>query len=49
MADYVGTNPAEVTTSTTTGGHLGLFMGREALRNQWSPLFGEIAARSSQE
>ncbi|MDQ2757696.1 MAG: DUF3141 domain-containing protein [Actinomycetota bacterium] len=46
LADYVGSDPESVTRRQTTGGHLGLFMGREALRDHWSPLFGEIAARS---
>jgi poly(3-hydroxybutyrate) depolymerase len=27
-------------------GHLGLFMGREALREQWGPMMREVAARS---
>lgn len=46
LADYTGTDPEAVTTRQTTGGHLGLFMGREALRDHWTPLFGEIAAAS---
>ncbi|MEP6817688.1 MAG: DUF3141 domain-containing protein [Marmoricola sp.] len=45
LADHVGTAPAEITRRQTTGGHLGLFMGHEALRSHWSPLFAEIAAR----
>ena len=28
---------------TTTGGHLGLFMGREALRDHWPPILAERA------
>ena len=46
LADYAGTDPAEIARRQTTGGHLGLFMGHEALRGHWLPLFGEIAARS---
>jgi len=46
LADYAGTDPEKVTQRQTTGGHLGLFMGREALRNHLAPLFEEIAARS---
>ena len=46
LADYAGTNPAEIVKRQTTGGHLGLFMGHEALRNHWSPMFGEIGAQS---
>lgn len=45
LADYAGTEPANVSRRLAKGGHLGLFMGREALRNQWLPLFGELAAR----
>lgn len=46
LADHVGTPPAEVTTGTTTGGHLGLFMGREALQEHWAPQFARLAARA---
>ncbi|MEO7061407.1 MAG: DUF3141 domain-containing protein [Lapillicoccus sp.] len=46
LAEYAGTDPGAVTMRQTTGGHLGLFMGREALRNHWAPLFSEIAAAS---
>lgn len=48
MAEHAGTDPAEVSTSQTTGGHLGLFMGREALHEHWAPLFERLAARSAQ-
>ena len=46
LADYAGTSADEIAKRQTTGGHLGLFMGHEALAGHWSPLFGEIAARS---
>jgi len=46
LADYAGTAPTHIVQSQTTGGHLGLFMGHEALRNHWSPLFRELAAQS---
>ena len=46
LADYAGTDPAEVSRRETTGGHLGLFMGHEALGSHWAPVFGELAARS---
>lgn len=46
LADYAGTPSTDVTQRITSGGHLGLFMGREALREHWLPIFGEIAARS---
>jgi poly(3-hydroxyalkanoate) synthetase len=46
LADHVGTSPSDVTTTLTNGGHLGLFMGREALETAWRPMFEKIAARS---
>ena len=46
LAHYTGTKPANIDRQQTTGGHLGLFMGREALTNNWLPLFAEIAAQS---
>ncbi|WP_328327644.1 alpha/beta fold hydrolase [Kribbella sp. NBC_00382] len=46
LADYVGTGPADIHRRQTTGGHLGLFMGHQALREHWRPLFAELAARS---
>jgi poly(3-hydroxybutyrate) depolymerase len=46
LADYAGTDPAEIAQRQTTGGHLGLFMGHDALNTQWLPLFGDIAERS---
>jgi poly(3-hydroxybutyrate) depolymerase len=47
LADHAGTGATEIVQRQTTGGHLGLFMGREALRRHWSPLFLEIAAQSA--
>jgi poly(3-hydroxyalkanoate) synthetase len=46
LADYAATSAADIVQRQTTGGHLGLFMGREALRTHWSPLFRQIAAQS---
>ena len=47
LADHVGTYTVpDVTTTLTNGGHLGLFMGREALETAWRPMFEKIAARS---
>lgn len=46
LADHVGTPADQITSRQATGGHLGLFMGREALRHQWRPLFEELASRS---
>ena len=42
LADHVGTPPDQVTRRQAAGGHLGLFMGRDALRHQWKPLFEEL-------
>jgi poly(3-hydroxybutyrate) depolymerase len=49
LAEYAGTEPAEIAQRKTTGGHLGLFMGHEALNNHWSPVFAELAARSRRD
>ena len=48
LAEHVGTPAHEITRRETTGGHLGLFMGREALHDHWAPLFHEIAARQAE-
>lgn len=47
-ADHVGTDPAEITKATTSGGHLGLFMGNEALRHFWPTILTDVAHRSRQ-
>lgn len=46
-ADHVGTPAADIITATTTGGHLGLFMGNEALRQFWPRIFTDVARRSA--
>lgn len=46
-ADAVGTPAGQVTTRTARGGHLGLFMGRDALREDWPPLMEAVYALSS--
>jgi poly(3-hydroxybutyrate) depolymerase len=46
LADATSTPAAEVTRRTTKGGHLGLFMGREALSEHWPPLLARVAQRS---
>jgi poly(3-hydroxyalkanoate) synthetase len=43
LAEYVGST--EVVRRVTTGGHLGLFMGREALSEHWPPLLQAVAER----
>ncbi len=45
-ADHVSTPAADITRATTSGGHLGLFMGSEALRKFWPGIFVTVAARS---
>jgi poly(3-hydroxybutyrate) depolymerase len=45
-ADSVGTPAADVEKLTNTGGHLGLFMGSEALREQWPPMLAAVFKRS---
>jgi poly(3-hydroxybutyrate) depolymerase len=45
-ADHVGTPAADIVKRTASGGHLGLFMGSEALREHWPPLMANVAARS---
>jgi len=44
LEDYAGSTSA--TRRTSSGGHLGLFMSREALHEQWPPLLREIASLS---
>jgi poly(3-hydroxybutyrate) depolymerase len=46
LADYAATAPNEVVRDTTPGGHLGLFMGHEALYRHWPPLLEAVRARS---
>jgi poly(3-hydroxybutyrate) depolymerase len=43
LADYAGTAASDVNMRLVPGGHLGLFMGHEALDKHWAPLFGAIA------
>lgn len=46
LADHVSTAPARIHRRTARGGHLGLFMGRDALQEHWSPLMRQVAALS---
>jgi poly(3-hydroxybutyrate) depolymerase len=46
LANAVGTPPDDITQRVTTGGHLGLFMGREALEEHWPPILADVARRS---
>jgi len=45
LANYA--RSAEVEQRLAPGGHLGLFMGHEALREQWTPVFAAVAGRSA--
>jgi poly(3-hydroxybutyrate) depolymerase len=46
LADFASTPQDEVYRDITSGGHLGLFMSREALAEHWPPLLAEVAQRS---
>jgi poly(3-hydroxyalkanoate) synthetase len=46
LADHVSTPKDEITRDTTAGGHLGLFMGHEALSHHWPPLLEAVRTRS---
>lgn len=41
-ASAVGTPAADITMRTAAGGHLGLFMGRDALRDDWPVLMEQV-------
>ncbi|MDD7942242.1 DUF3141 domain-containing protein [Actinomycetospora lutea] len=45
-ADHVSTPADQVTRRTAPGGHLGLFMGNQALRHEWPPLMTAVAEHS---
>jgi poly(3-hydroxybutyrate) depolymerase len=45
-ADHVSTPPDAIEKLVNSGGHLGLFMGSEALREQWPPMLAAVYARS---
>lgn len=42
-ADFVSTPADQVWKRTAPGGHLGLFMGGQALREEWPPIMAEVA------
>jgi poly(3-hydroxybutyrate) depolymerase len=46
LADHASTPAHAVRRRISSGGHLGLFMGHEALREQWPPLLAEVLAHS---
>ena len=46
LADHAATEEPDVLRDTSEGGHLGLFMGREALRHHWPRLLAAVLERS---
>ncbi|HWE08194.1 MAG TPA: alpha/beta fold hydrolase [Solirubrobacteraceae bacterium] len=46
LADYVAAAEPDIMRDTSAGGHLGLFMGHEALRNHWPRLLSAVLERS---
>ncbi len=44
--DHVGTPAAQIVKRVTSGGHLGLFMGAEALREHWPPILAAVYEHS---
>jgi poly(3-hydroxybutyrate) depolymerase len=46
LADAVSTPRSRIAHDTTSGGHLGLFMGHAALRDHWPPLLARVLAHS---
>jgi len=47
LAAYASTPAALVRRHVSTGGHLGLFMGRESLREHWPPILDEVRRHST--
>ncbi len=46
LADYASTAEEDIVRDTTPGGHLGLFMGHDALHNHWPRLLAAVLERS---
>lgn len=46
LADYTATPADQVLRDTTPGGHLGLFMGHDSLRDHWPPLLRAVLKHS---
>jgi poly(3-hydroxybutyrate) depolymerase len=46
LADYASTPESDVLRDTSSGGHLGLFMGRESLSDHWPPLLASVLEHS---
>jgi poly(3-hydroxyalkanoate) synthetase len=47
LAEFASTPAELVRRDLVPGGHLGLFMGRTALRDHWAPLLAEVRRNSS--
>jgi poly(3-hydroxybutyrate) depolymerase len=47
LADHVATPPKDMLARTTSGGHLGLFMGNEALREHWPVVMAAVLQHST--
>jgi poly(3-hydroxyalkanoate) synthetase len=47
LAEYASTPPELEHRRLSTGGHLGLFMGHEALHEHWPPLLAEVLEHST--
>ena len=46
LATYASTPPEQVIRHVSTGGHLGLFMGHEALREHWPRVLADVFQHS---
>jgi poly(3-hydroxyalkanoate) synthetase len=46
IATHVSTPSSQIRTDVAPGGHLGLFMSHQALREHWPPLLAEVVRRS---
>ena len=46
LADHVATDTVDIISDTAPSGHLGLFMGHEALANHWPRLLAAVLERS---
>jgi poly(3-hydroxyalkanoate) synthetase len=46
IAQHVSTPQSQIRVDVTPGGHLGLFMGHQALREHWPPLLAEVFEQS---
>lgn len=47
LEDHISTNSADVMRQLAPAGHLGLFMGREALQQHWLPVLRDMRTRSN--